>query len=128
MQDRILKCRDCGQEFVFTAGEQEFFAEKGFSEPSRCSSCRAARKSSRNEGSYSGGRERSYGEREMHPAVCARCGKQTQVPFEPRAGRPVYCSECYSLERSGGGGRDRRPSGGRSRGRGRRDDRYSDRW
>ncbi len=140
VQDKILTCRDCGQEFVFTAGEQEFYAEKGFGEPGRCSSCRAARKAGRGEGGYSRPREYSSGGREMHAAVCARCGKPTQVPFEPRAGRPVYCSDCFAQERpAAGGGRDRRfggggggdRSGGLGRGRGRdrdrREDRY-DRW
>ncbi len=118
VQDKIIKCRDCGQEFVFTAGEQEFFAQKGFSEPIRCSACRAARKSSRGEGGFTGSRER-----EMYPAVCGQCGKATQVPFQPRSDRPVYCSECFSAQRRAGGGRER-PSGG-YRGR---EDRYNDRW
>lgn len=120
MQDKILRCRDCGQEYVFTAGEQEFFAERGFSEPVRCSSCRAARKNSRSDNGFG---ERSYGghsaAREMFPATCARCGKDTQVPFRPRGDRPVYCSDCYSAERAGAG-RERRSGAGR----GRRDDRW----
>ncbi len=135
MQDKTIKCRDCGQEFVFTSGEQEFFAEKGFSEPIRCSSCRAARKSSRGEGGFGASRDSGSRQREMYPAVCGRCGKPTQVPFEPRAGRPVYCSDCYALERPAGGGQERRSGGGRSggsggRGRGRNDrgNRYDDRW
>lgn len=137
MQDKILTCRDCGQEFVFTAGEQEFYAEKGFSEPSRCSACRAARKSSRGESSFGGSRSR-----EMFPAVCSQCGKQTEVPFEPRGDRPVYCSDCFASQRSSGGGRGRgdggrsggfgdsndRGGGGGGRGRGRRDDRRRDRY
>jgi len=132
VQDKILKCRDCGQEFVFTAGEQEFFAEKGFSEPIRCSSCRAARRSTRGEDRPTASRER-----EMHPAECGRCGKPTQVPFEPRGDRPVYCSDCFSAERpaGGGAGSQRRSGsgrsggfGGRGRGNGRNNDRYSDRW
>ncbi len=129
MQDKIIKCRDCGQEFVFTAGEQEFFAEKGFSEPIRCSACRAARKNNRGEGSS------APRDREMYPAVCGQCGKPTQVPFQPRADRPVYCSDCYSAQRpAGGGGQERRSGGGRNgggyggRGRGRGGDRYNDRW
>ncbi len=134
MQDKIIKCRDCGQEFVFTAGEQEFFALKGFSEPIRCSSCRAARKANRPDaGGFS---SVPRGDREMFPAVCGQCGKATQVPFQPRSDRPVYCSECFSQQRLAGGGRDRRPGGGRSGGFGRgrdrdRDrggDRYNDRW
>lgn len=109
MQDKSITCRDCGREFVFTAGEQQFFAQKGFAnEPSRCPECRAARKASRGDGFGSAPRSR-----EMYPAVCAQCGKETQVPFQPRLDRPVYCSECFSSQRSSGG-YDRR-SGGRGR-------------
>lgn len=133
MQDKILKCRDCGGEFVFTSGEQDFYAQKGFSEPTRCPSCRAARKNARSDGGGFGGSR----EREMYPAVCAQCGKPTEVPFQPRSDRPVYCSDCFATQRSAGGGSDRpRRSGGggggRSggfgggRGRSRRDD--DDRW
>lgn len=94
MADQNLTCSDCGQQFTFTQSEQEFFQSKGFSTPSRCPDCRAARKAARNGGSsYSGS---SYGgERQMYPAVCAQCGKDTQVPFQPRGDKPVYCSDCY---------------------------------
>lgn len=92
--DKTLTCRDCGSEFVFTASEQEFYAEKGFTnEPGRCAPCRAARKD-QSRGGYSRGGARP--QREMHDAVCAACGKETQVPFRPRNDRPVYCSECFS--------------------------------
>lgn len=88
-QDRYLTCRDCGSEFVFSASEQEFFAEKGFTnDPGRCPECRAARK-------QMGRRESRSRERVMYPAVCAACGQQTEVPFEPRQDRPVYCRDCY---------------------------------
>lgn len=87
-QDKTLKCKDCGKEFVFTAGEQEFYAEMGFqNEPQRCRDCRAARK---NAGKPA---------REMHVTVCARCGGEARVPFEPTSDRPVYCSECYNIVR-----------------------------
>jgi CxxC-x17-CxxC domain-containing protein len=90
-QDEILKCRDCGEDFVFTARDQEFFAEKGFTnKPVRCKNCRNAR---RNDGD---GRRPA---REMHDAVCAQCGKPTQVPFLPKNDRPVYCSDCFSRNR-----------------------------
>jgi CxxC-x17-CxxC domain-containing protein len=114
MEDKTLTCSDCGQQFTFTASEQEFFAQKGFSTPVRCPSCRAARKAAREGGSSYGGRSygggSSYGgERQMYPAVCAQCGKETQVPFQPRGDRPVYCSDCYKQQNPsrsyGGGGR-----------------------
>ena len=84
-EDKKLVCKECGQEFIFTAGEQEFYAERGFAnEPQRCKACRDARKQS----------QRS--EREMFTAVCAGCGKEARVPFKPREDRPVYCSECFA--------------------------------
>ena len=87
-QDKTLVCKDCGNEFVFTAGEQEFYAEKGFeNEPSRCKDCRAAHKAAMRQA------------REMHDVICADCGKQTQVPFMPKDDRPVYCSECFEKRR-----------------------------
>jgi len=92
-EDKILTCRDCGQEFVFSASEQEFFAEKGFTnEPGRCPSCRAAKKA-QNQGS--GGYNNNRQEREMFPATCATCGKETTVPFRPSGDKPVYCRECF---------------------------------
>ena len=108
--DKTLTCRDCGQAFVFTAGEQEFFASRGFTnEPSRCPECRAARKTSRGaEGSYGGGYSsgRSSGsgygrEREMFSVTCAACGGEARVPFQPRGDKPVYCSDCFSKQRGG---------------------------
>jgi CxxC-x17-CxxC domain-containing protein len=112
MQDKTLTCRDCGREFTFTASEQEFFAQRGFTnEPGRCPECRAARKAQ-----AGGGTGGSYGrsERQMYPAVCAECGKSTHVPFQPREDKPVYCSDCYASRRPAGG-YDR---GGSSRGGG----------
>ncbi len=84
-EDKTLVCKDCGQEFVFTAGEQEFYQEKGFvNEPQRCKACRDARKNA------------SRGPREMHEAVCAACGGVARVSFVPRDDRNVYCSECFA--------------------------------
>ncbi|MFW6126136.1 MAG: zinc-ribbon domain containing protein [Chloroflexota bacterium] len=94
-EDRTLTCVSCGSTFTFSAEEQEFFASKGYvNEPKRCPECREARKSER----YGDGGYRPR--REMYPAVCAECGKETTVPFEPRQGRPVYCSDCYRKVRS----------------------------
>jgi CxxC-x17-CxxC domain-containing protein len=96
LSDKTLTCVDCGYEFTFTAGEQTFFASKGYTnEPRRCPQCRGARKSQ--ERSYGG----SYGSaREMHQAVCAQCGKDAIVPFRPTGQKPVYCSDCFSSMRS----------------------------
>ena len=93
LQDKTIQCSDCGANFTFTVGEQEFFATKGYTnEPKRCPTCRQSRRSGRaGESGASAG-----GPRQMFAAVCAECGKETQVPFEPRQGRPVYCTECYS--------------------------------
>jgi len=92
-QDRSLQCSDCGATFTFSAKDQEFYATKGFTnDPKRCSNCRAQRQSSRSDS----GAGRSQGARQMFPAVCSQCGKSTEVPFEPREGRPVYCSDCYT--------------------------------
>jgi len=93
--EKSLQCFDCGTTFTFSAEEQEFFAAKGYTnEPKRCPSCREARKAER----YGSGGYRPR--RQMFPAVCAECGKETEVPFEPREGRPVYCSDCYNKVRS----------------------------
>ena len=100
--DKILVCADCGQQFVFTANEQDFYAQRGFSEPKRCSSCRAARKSSRPEGGHGGfGGGYDRGPRQMFPATCSRCGNETEVPFQPTNGKPVYCSDCFKIVRGG---------------------------
>jgi CxxC-x17-CxxC domain-containing protein len=117
MPDKILTCRDCGTQFTFTASEQEFFTSKGFTnEPGRCTNCRSARKESR-DGGFSGGGYSSGGgggyqrrEQQMFPAVCAQCGKDTQVPFQPRGDRPVYCSPCFEVQRGQAGSQ---PRGGR---------------
>ena len=84
--DKTLKCRDCGQDFVFTAGEQEFYAEKGFvNEPQRCKTCRNLRKQAKGA---------------LTTVVCADCGVTTEVPFVPRTDRPVYCRDCFAKRRN----------------------------
>jgi CxxC-x17-CxxC domain-containing protein len=102
-QDKTKVCKDCNQEFVFTASEQEFFASKGFeNEPGRCPACRASRKQQ----SGFGGGNRSRGgfngrsERQMYPAVCSSCGANTMVPFQPSGEKPVYCRDCFQPRRS----------------------------
>ena len=100
--DMSLRCRDCGNEFVFTVGEQEFYASRGLTNtPSRCPECRAARKASQGGGSsYSsgGGRPRGGqggGQRQLYSAICSNCGREALVPFQPRGDKPVYCSDCF---------------------------------
>ena len=128
--DKILTCADCSQDFVFTASEQDFYATRGFTEPRRCSSCRASRKAARGDaggssygdtgygdtgasrGSGSGtgygsgtgfgdrGGGYSRGPREMFTATCSSCGKEASVPFRPTSGKPVYCSDCFTIRRA----------------------------
>ncbi len=96
-EDKTLTCSDCGNSFTFSAEEQEQFQQRGYTnEPKRCPECRQARKSERYGSNYG-----SMGHRQMYPAVCAECGKETSVPFEPRQGRPVYCSDCFRKVRPG---------------------------
>ena len=122
-QDKILTCADCGQEFAFSSSEQQFYADRQFSEPRRCPSCRASRKASRGGGSsygassygsggYTGGSIGSYGSggggsyssaprapREMFTATCSSCGREARVPFRPTSGKPVYCNDCFASRR-----------------------------
>jgi CxxC-x17-CxxC domain-containing protein len=94
--DKTINCIDCGAPFIFSANEQEFYAQKGFSnEPKRCKNCRDKRKS----GGLGDG-----GSRTLYNVTCDACGKPAQVPFNPTNGKPVYCRDCY---------RDRRPATGR---------------
>jgi len=90
LEEKTLKCRDCGSDFVFTAGEQEFYQSHGLQhEPTRCPACRTSHRKSRNEGQP----------RQMHTVTCAECGAETQVPFEPSQGRPVFCRDCYAKQK-----------------------------
>lgn len=91
--DKTLSCRECGADFIFTAGEQEFYQRRGLQhEPGRCPDCRAARRRARG--------EEPRGPRQMYTAECASCGGEAQIPFQPRLGRPVYCSDCFAAQRS----------------------------
>src|SRR6201999_3017582 len=120
--DLLLTCSDCGQEFVFTAGEQHFYQERGYSSPRRCRPCRQAKQNtaghghSHSGGGYGGGG--GTGASTGSTVVCAGCGQTTTVPFEPRGDRPVYCKSCYRPKQGGGGGggggRQNRSGGGGS--------------
>ena len=101
-QDKTLTCMDCGQSFVFTAGEQEFFAQKGFqNEPKRCKSCKAAKRGGERSGGL-GANAASGGSRELFEVTCSSCGQQTSVPFRPTLDRPVYCRTCFQARRGAG--------------------------
>ena len=106
--DKVLKCSDCGADFVHSAADRAFYRERGFSnEPKRCPECRRTRKSSGGSGGARGGGGGGGfggGPKQMYPATCAACGKETEVPFQPSGARPVYCRDCFQKQR----GSDRR--------------------
>jgi len=112
-QEKALTCTDCSQPFTFSAEDQQYHAEKGYTnEPKRCPTCRTARRSER---SNSDGSSYGRSDRAMYPAVCAQCGKQTQVPFQPRGDRPVYCSDCYRQQPAASNSSSRSSYSSRSR-------------
>jgi len=117
LQDRLIKCVDCGEDFTFTVGEQEFYRDHGLTNaPMRCKRCRESRKGPRGGGAGGGAARRGDGPRggpggakPMFPAVCANCGSETMVPFKPTNDRPVYCRDCFDAKKPAGGtGRERR--------------------
>ncbi len=117
LQDRVIKCVDCGEDFTFTVGEQEFYRDHGLTNaPTRCKRCRENRKGPRGGGGGGGGARRGDGPRgaagaskPTFPAVCANCGIETMVPFKPSNDRPVYCRDCFDAKKPAGGtGRERR--------------------
>src|ERR1700736_6578925 len=122
--DKTLTCRDCGTLFTFSAGEQEFHAQKGFTnEPGRCPDCRARRRSERGESSYSTGG--SYGgPRELFSATCSSCGKEARVPLQPRGDKPVYCSDCFRSRQDSGSYSGAGSRGGSRSGYGDRENRW----
>jgi CxxC-x17-CxxC domain-containing protein len=98
--DKMLTCRDCNKEFAFTASEQEFYAQKGFtSDPGRCPDCREARKSQRGT-TGSNTRRADTPRRETFTATCSGCGGVAELPFNPSGDRPVYCRDCFSKRRA----------------------------
>ena len=93
-QDKILKCIDCGGDFIFTAGEQLFFYDKQFkNEPKRCKACKTKRISVVGQAGHGGPFKVET------RTVCSQCGKETTVPFKPSQGRPVFCRECFQHKR-----------------------------
>jgi CxxC-x17-CxxC domain-containing protein len=115
LADKTLTCADCGTQFIFTADDQEFYAQRGFTEPKRCRNCRSARRSERDGGDAGGFSRGPRPERELFDVVCSSCGQQTKVPFQPRGDRPVYCRDCFDKmggRQSAGGGSGRGGYGG----------------
>jgi CxxC-x17-CxxC domain-containing protein len=104
-EDQQLICSDCGQSFTFSAEDQEFFRERGYSAPKRCKGCRQAKKNEQSGGGYQ--RSASQGT----TVICSGCGQQTTVPFEPRGDRPVYCQNCFQARKTGAGAGGRRSFG-----------------
>ena len=93
-QDRVLRCVECGVDFVFSSGEQFFYAEKGFrNEPKRCKTCKTRRGHQDSAGAH--GKQRS-----VTSTTCSQCGKETTVPFKLTQGRPVFCRECFQQRRA----------------------------
>ena len=107
-EDIQLTCSDCGQDFIFTAADQAFFQERGYSTPKRCKTCRMAKKSGQGNSGYRSNQSQGTS------VICSGCGQPTTVPFEPRGDRPVYCRECYQARKGSSGG-----AGGGAHGRGR---------
>src|SRR5689334_15941809 len=108
-EDKSITCVDCGEEFLFTAGEQAFYRERGLTnEPTRCKACREKRKTGRgaHPGGGGGGGGGGYGrpEKQMYATTCSQCGRDTEVPFMPTSGRPVLCRDCFNAAKSSGGG------------------------
>jgi CxxC-x17-CxxC domain-containing protein len=98
-QDKVLKCIDCGADFIFTAGEQLFFHDKQFkNEPKRCKACKAKRVSVLGAAPTGHGHNGGFAKVETR-TVCSQCGKETTVPFKPTQGRPVFCRECFQQRR-----------------------------
>lgn len=116
--DKTLTCADCATQFIFTADDQEFYAQRGFTEPKRCRNCRSARRNEREGSDPNASFSRApRPERELFDVVCSSCGQPTKVPFQPRGDRPVYCRDCFdkqggSRAGSGGGGRGGYGGGG----------------
>src|SRR6202167_3209926 len=108
--DISLTCSDCGQDFTFTAADQAFFQERGYSTPKRCKNCRQAKKQDQGGSGYRSAPAQGT------PVICSGCGQPTTVPFEPRGDRPVFCRDCYQARKGSGGGA---AGAGASRGRGR---------
>lgn len=99
MADKTITCKECKVNFVFTEREQDFYREKGFqNEPQKCPECRAAQKL-RMKANGGGRGNNARPQREMFDAICAECGKKTQVPFKPNGQKPVYCKDCFQPSR-----------------------------
>ncbi len=95
--DKLIHCTDCGKDFLFTAGEQRYYEQRGFNPPRRCKDCRDKRKSEKDSGRHASAGMDS--KREMFRVICASCSVETSVPFKPDPSRPVFCQRCYLQSR-----------------------------
>ena len=120
-EDQRIRCVNCGEEFLFTVGEQAFYREKGLTHaPTRCRRCRDERRGQRADpaaaaadpasGPAAASARTGGSGRELFTVQCANCGRETQVPFRPVSGRPVYCRDCFRERRHGAGGEAARPA------------------
>ncbi len=94
LQDTNISCVDCGEDFVWTVGEQIFFRDKGLQNPpKRCKACKQAK----NEriASITAAQTSGVKQRIEVAVFCAKCASYTTVPFYPSQGRPVYCRSCF---------------------------------
>jgi CxxC-x17-CxxC domain-containing protein len=91
LQDKSINCKDCGVDFTWTADEQAFYQEKGFSAPLRCKPCRVKARAVHG--------DRSSSPRESFPITCSECGAQDTVPFQPRGDKPVLCRNCFQKKK-----------------------------
>jgi len=97
--DRFLKCSDCSNEFVFTAGEQLFFYDKQFkNDPKRCKLCKAKRAGLGRSANPNAATTLPFSRTETR-TECSECGIETTVPFKPTQGRPVLCRSCFQMKR-----------------------------
>ncbi len=87
-QDKTISCKECSKEFVWSAGEQKFYADKGLqNSPGRCPDCRKNKKDQK-------------ANRPMNDIICKKCGKEGKVPFKPNDPNDVLCLDCWNQERA----------------------------
>ena len=88
-EDKEIVCKDCQNKFAWTARDQEFYQEKGYSAPQRCKDCRMKFKQQRD----------NRDNQQKFEITCSQCGKQDTVTFEPRDPSTILCTECFYKKR-----------------------------